>query len=117
MALYYISKYITNFINEINHVSPYYYLYSKLDEIYNGKNFFTKNKIFQLGDWTINLFFTIQYNLMKCLKHNHFSKDVNEECDKCELSKYFYCYVYSLNDKYFITKQKQSILNIFPIIQ
>ena len=101
------TKYITNFINEINHVSPYYYLYSKLDEIYNGKNFFTKNKIFQLGDWTINLFFTIQYNLMKCLKHNHFSKDVNEECDKCELSKYFYCYVYSLNDKYFITKQNR----------
>ena len=105
-----ISKNIsnTNFINQINHVSPYYYLFSKLDEIYNGKHFFTKNKIFQLGDWTINLFFSIQYNIIKCLKHNYFSKDINEECDKCELSKYFYCYVYSLNDKYFIMKKNRA---------
>ena len=102
-----IFKYNINFINEINHISPYYYLFSKLDEIYNGKNFFTKNKIFQLGDWTITLFFVIQYNLMKCLKHNYFPKEKNELCDKCELSKYFYCYVYSLNDKYFITKKNR----------
>ena len=98
---------INNFINNLNHVSPYYYLYSKLDEIYNGKNFFTKNKIFQLGDWTITLFFTIQYNLMKCLKHNYFPISNDEICDKCDLAKYFYCYVYSLNDKYFITKKNR----------
>ena len=94
--------------NKINHISPYYYLFSKLDEIYNGKNFFTRNKIFQLGDWTITLFFTIQYNLMKCLKHNYFSKESNEFCDKCELVKYFYCYVYSLNEKYFISQQNRA---------
>ena len=100
-------KYNIDFINNLYHNSPYYYLYSKLDEIYNGKNFFTKNKIFQLGDWTITLFFTIQYNLMSCLKHNYFPKKDNELCEKCELSKYFYCYVYSLNDKYFITKKNR----------
>ena len=32
----------------------------------------------------------------------------NEECDKCELSKYYYCYVYSLNDKYFIMKKNRA---------
>ena len=53
---------INNFINNLNHVSPYYYLYSKLDEIYNGKNFFTKNKIFQLGDWTIT--YSSQFNII-----------------------------------------------------
>ena len=45
---------------------------------------------------------------MRCLRHNYFALNHNEICDKCELAKYFYCYVYSLNDKYFITKKNRA---------
>ena len=101
---------ISNYFEILNKISPYYYLFSKLDEIYNGKNFYTKNKIFQLGDWIITLFFTNQYRLIKCLKHNYF--EIKEsECEKCEsciMSKYFYCFIYSLNEKYFTTQKNKA---------
>ena len=95
-----------DYIKTISHISPYYYLFSKLDEIYSGKNFYTGNKIFQLGDWIIKLFFTNQYNLIKCLRHIYYEEEdpkIYEKCEKCQLEKYFYCSVYSLNEKFFIT--------------
>ena len=97
------------YYSNISHISPYYYLFSKLDDIYSGKNYYTKNKIFQLGDWIITLFFMNQYNLIKCLKHNYFKEyeNENEDCETCKLVKYFYCSVYSLNEKYFINQKNR----------
>ena len=100
---------LTSFFKTINHISPYYSLFSKLDEIYNGKNFYTKNKIFQLGDWIITLFFTNQYKLIKCLRHYYLEEKNIEMCEKCQLGKYFYCSVYSLNEKYFISQKNRAI--------
>ena len=107
---------INHFNRNIEYISPYYFLFSKLDEIYSGKNFYTKNKIFELGDWIITLFFINQYKLIKCLKHNYF-QDKKEECESCEIVKYFYCSVYSLNEKYFVnhrnkTKHVRRAINI-----
>ena len=96
----------------INHISPYFYLFSKLDEIYSGKNFYTRNRIFQLGDWITTLFFTIQYKLIKCAKHYYWEVDdfsIIERCEKCQQGKYFYCSVYSLNEKYFITQKNRGV--------
>ena len=101
---------INNYMKSISHISPYYYLFSKLDEIYSGKNFYTKNKIFQLGDWTIKLFFANQYNLIKCLRHLYDEEkdlELYDKCEKCKLEKYFYCSVYSLNEKFFATIQNR----------
>ena len=100
------------YMKTINHISPYYYLFSKLDEIYSGKNFYTKNRIFQLGDWITTLFFTIQYKLIKCSKHYYWEEvDLGkiEKCESCQLSKYFYCSVYSLNEKYFISQKNRGV--------
>ena len=101
-----VSNYLKNFYN----ISSYYYLFSKLDEIYNGKNYYTKNKIFQLGDWIITLFFSNQYKLIKCLKHNYFEEKENiyEKCESCVKAKYFYCFIYSLNEKYFTTQKNRA---------
>ena len=89
------------YITRINHISPYYYLYSKLNEIYNEKNFYTRNKIFQLGDWIITLFFINQYRLIKCLSHNYNIEDDEGYCRLCQKEKSNYCTAYSLNEKYF----------------
>ena len=104
------------FFNKISYVSPYYYLFSKLDEIYGAKNFYSKNKIFQLGDWIISLFFINQYKLIKCLYHNYYGKPIEEQCFKCEKSKYFYCSTYSLNEKYF-AKQRTKTSHIRGILK
>ena len=95
----------------IEYISPYYSLFSKLDEIYSPKNIFRKNKIFTLGDWLISLYFINQYKLIKCLRHNYYSEESIELCQKCKISKYYYCQVYSLNEKFF-TKQKSKISHI-----
>ena len=102
-------KKVNLYYSNVSHISPYYYLFSKLDDIYSGKNYYTKNKIFQLGDWIITLFFMNQYNLIKCLKHNYFKEYENEcqDCETCNLVKYFYCSVYSLNEKYFINQKNR----------
>ena len=102
----------------MNDISPYYYLFSKLDEIYNAKNFYSKNKIFQLGDWIISLYFINQYKLMKCLKHNYIKRDYIElkNCPGCKYSKFFYCSVYSLNEKYF-TKQNTQTNHIRSVLK
>ena len=106
------------YFNKINQVSPYYYLFSKLDDIYGAKNFYSKNKIFQLGDWITSLFFINQYKLMKCLHHSYFMNNthLNSTCTKCEKTKYFFCMVYSLNEKYF-TKLKNKIIHIKGILK
>ena len=103
-------------LEKINFISPYYYLYSKLDEFYSAKNFYTKNKIFQLGDWIISLFFINQYKLIKCLYHNYYPKNKEEYCKHCQIGKFFYCNVYSLNEKYF-TNQKTRTSYIKKIIK
>ena len=110
---------VNKYMDILNHISPYYSLFSKLDEIYSGKNFYTKNKIFQLGDWIITFFFINQYNMIKCLRHFYFEEKESEveNCDKCELEKHFYCDIYSLNEKYFVThknraKHNKNALNI-----
>jgi len=106
---------ILSYMARINHISPYYYLYSKLDEFYSAKNFYTKNKIFQLGDWIISLFFINQYKLIKCLIHNYYPKDTSY-CRQCQTGKYYYCYVYALNEKYF-NNQKSRINHIKSILR
>ena len=101
----------------MNHISPYYYLFSKLDEIYNAKNFFSKNKIFQLGDWMISLYFINQYNLIKCLRHIYYQEYRDFfYCSKCMITKYFYCTIYSLNEKYF-NKQKNKTKHIRSVLE
>ena len=106
---------INDLFKKMNKISPYFYLFSKLDEIYNAKNFYSKNKIFQLGDWIISLYFINQYKLMKCLKHNYFKEEMRE-CPGCKFSKYFYCAVYSLNEKYF-NKQNTQTIHIRSILK
>ena len=101
----------------LDHIYPYYYLFSKLDEIYNAKNYFIKNKIFQMGDWLISLFFINQYKLIKCLRHNYFEEEEERSCIRCKTGKYYYCLVYSLNEKFFIkqntkTEHLKSILKL-----
>ena len=98
---------VNNYISTINHISPYYYLFSKLDEIFSGKNFYTKNRIFQLGDWIITLFFSNQYKLIKCLRHIYYGGKDSEKCETCQIEKYFYCSVYSLNEKHFINQNSR----------
>ena len=100
-----------NNLEYIEFISPYYSLFSKLDEIYSPKNIFRKNKIFTLGDWLISLYFINQYKLIKCLRHNYFSEEPSDFCSRCKISKYYYCLVYSLNEKFF-TKQKTKITHI-----
>jgi hypothetical protein len=104
------------YLERINFFSPYYYLYSKLDEFYSAKNFYTKNKIFQLGDWIISLFFINQYKLIKCLIHNYYPKNKEEYCKQCQIGKFYYCNVYSLNEKYF-TNQRTRTIHIKKIIK
>ena len=99
---------ISSYMARINYISPYYYLYSKLDEFYSAKNFYTKNKIFQLGDWIISLFFINQYKLIKCLIHNYFPKDSEAYCRQCQTGKYYYCNVYALNEKYFNNQKSRT---------
>ena len=103
-------------IKYIEYIHPYYYLYAKLEEIYSPKNIFQKNKIFELGDWLISLYFINQYNLIKCLRHNYYSEEKTDNCSKCKLSKYYYCQVYSLNEKFF-TKQKTKIIHIKSVLK
>ena len=95
------------YIKNIKDISPYYYLFSKLDEIYGVKNFYYKNNIFQLGDWIISLYFMNQYKLIKCLRHYQF-KNERVNCPTCDLSKYFYCNTYSLNEKFFAKQKAKS---------
>ena len=103
-------------IEYIELISPYYSIFSKLDEIFSPKNIFQRNKIFQLGDWMVSLYFIIQYKLMKCLRHNYFSEKETDKCSKCKLSKYFYCQVYSLNDRFF-AKQKTKTTHIKKVLK
>ena len=107
---------ISSYMERINYISPYYYLYSKLDEFYSAKNFYTKNKVFQLGDWIISLFFINQYKLIKCLIHNYFPKDQEKYCKQCQTGKYYYCNVYALNEKYF-NNQKSRINHMKNILR
>ena len=99
---------ISSYMATINHISPYYYLYSQLDEFYSAKNYYTKNKIFQLGDWIISLFFINQYKLIKCLIHNYFPKEKDVYCKQCQVGKYYYCNVYALNEKYFNNQKSRT---------
>ena len=103
-------------IENIEFISPYYSLFSKLEEIFSPKNFFQRNKIFQLGDWVISLYFINQYKLIKCLRHNYYSEEVTDSCNKCKISKFFYCQVYSLNDKFF-SKQRSKIMHIKSVLK
>ena len=105
-----------NFFKTIDFISPYYSLFSKLDEIYNAKNFFSKNKIFQLGEWVISLYFINQYKLIKCLYHNYYQEIETNGCKKCSTSRYFYCTVYSLNEKYF-NKQRGKTKHIRDVLK
>ena len=104
------------YFKTINFISPYYYLYSKLDEVYSVKNFFTKNKIFQLGDWITCLYFINQYKLIKCPRHFYFKNEDNSTCHTCKISKYFYCTNYSLNEKYF-NKQRTKTNHIREVLK
>ena len=103
-------------IEYIEYIYPYYYLFSKLEEIFSPKNIFHRNKIFQLGDWIISLYFINQYKLIKCLYHNYYSEKDIENCQGCKTGKYFYCQVYSLNEKFF-TKQRTKISHIKSILK
>ena len=109
-------KYLMGKIEYIEYIHPYYDLYKKLEEIYSPKNIFYRNKIFQLGDWIISLFFINQYRLIKCLMHNYYTEENTENCFKCKTSKYYYCQIYSLNEKFF-TKQKSKILHIKSVLK
>jgi hypothetical protein len=96
-------------INEINIRYEYYKLFCELNKIYNAKFYFTINKVFQTGELMIILFFIRQYTYIKC--QNHYSM-INEKykkhnrCPSCNLAKYFYCQVYSLNEKFFQIQTK-----------
>ena len=100
----------------IEYIHPYYLLFKKLEDIYSPKNIFYRNKIFQLGDWIISLFFINQYKLIKCLRHNYYTEEDTENCFKCKTSKYYYCQIYSLNEKFF-TKQKSKISHIKSVLK
>ena len=100
----------------IEYIHPYYLLFKKLEDIYSPKNIFYRNKIFQLGDWIISLFFINQYKLIKCLRHNYYTEEDTENCFKCKTGKYYYCQIYSLNEKFF-TKQKSKISHIKSVLK
>ena len=90
-------------IKDINYKYPYYKLFNELNKIYNAKNYFTLNKIFKNGELMITLFFIRQYSLIKCQYHydkNDKYKKYNK-CQSCQITKNYYCYVYSLNEKFF----------------
>ena len=105
-----------NKMEYINYICPYYYLFNKLEEIYSPKNIFYRNKVFQLGDWIISLFFINQYKLIKCLLHNYYSEENTDKCVKCKMGKFYYCQIYSLNEKFF-TKQKSKITHIKSVLK
>ena len=86
----------------------YYKLFKKLDDIYNTNSFFSRNKIFTLGDLMTYLFYVRQYKNMKCSrcfakeKSSLYNKGVDSnKCEGCNIAKYFYCQIYSINEKYF----------------
>ena len=91
-------------INEINTRYEYYKLFNELNKIYNAKFYFTINKIFQTGELMIILFFIRQYTYIKCQNHYNMTNEKykkHNRCPGCKLAKYFYCQVYSLNEKFF----------------
>ena len=95
----------------------YYSLFMELDKIYNSNNFYSKNKIFELGDLMIGLFYLRQYQIMKCSPHFLGFDKRKEKCYACGMAKYYYCMVYSLNEKFFTTQQSKQyyIFNLLPI--
>lgn len=95
----------------------YYSLFIELDKIYGSNNFYSKNKIFELGDLMIGLFYLRQYQFMKCTPHFLGFDKKKEKCYACCLSKYYYCMVYALNEKFFTTQQSKQyyIFNLLPI--
>ena len=90
-------------IKDINYKYSYYKLFNQLNKIYNAKNYFTINKIFQNGELMIILFFIRQYSLIKCQHHYEVNDKFksNNKCKSCQIAKNYYCYVYSLNEKFF----------------
>ncbi len=91
-------------IKEINIRYEYYKLFYELNKIYNAKFYFTINKVFQTGELMIILFFIRQYTYIKCQNHYNIINEKykkHNRCPSCNLAKYYYCQVYSLNEKFF----------------
>ena len=93
----------------------YFKLFSILDEVYNVKYFYSRNKIFTLGDLMIGLFYMREYKNMMCIYHydkyfeskQKYKKKLNGKCHGCSVSKFYYCSVYSLNEKFFTTQKNK----------
>lgn len=104
-----------NFYQLVEKEYLYFKLFCILDEVYNVKNFYSRNKIFSLGDLMIGLFYMREYKNMMCIYHydkyfeapQKFKHKLNRKCHGCSISKFYYCAVYSLNEKFFTTQKNK----------